>query len=99
MCGSAAVSECASVAAVACLLRHMQELSVPLGRWLRAFPSTGALHPFEASLLDLTVGIATYTSVLAKADALRKGLQEVRPVLSASAGQTAAVRQPRGDVM
>lgn len=37
-----------------------------------------SLHPFEAALLDLTVGAATYASVLGKVDTLRKTLQEVR---------------------
>jgi nucleolar GTP-binding protein len=56
---------------------HMKELSVPLGRYVKAFPPLSALHPFEAALLDLTVGAATYASVLGKADALRKSIQEV----------------------
>lgn len=51
---------------------------MPLSRYLKAFPPLSALHPFEAALLDLTVGAATYASVLGKADALRKSLQEVR---------------------
>lgn len=51
---------------------------MPLSRWLKAFPTMAALHPFEAALLDLTVGAATYASVLGKVDALRKSLQEVR---------------------
>jgi hypothetical protein len=57
---------------------HMKELSVPLSRYLKSFPPLSALHPFEAALLDLTVGAATYASVLGKADALRKAIQEVR---------------------
>lgn len=48
-----------------------------MSRYLKAFPSLPSLHPFEAALLDLTVGTATYTSVLGKVDALRKSLQEV----------------------
>jgi nucleolar GTP-binding protein len=56
---------------------HMKELSVPLSRYLKSFPPLSALHPFEAALLDLTVGAATYASVLGKADALRKSIQEV----------------------
>eukprot|EP00775_Hariotina_reticulata_P012325 gene12325-12460_t len=55
---------------------HMKELSVPLTRCLKAFPAPTALHPFEAALLDLTVGTATYSSVLGKVDSLRKALQE-----------------------
>jgi GTP1/Obg family GTP-binding protein len=50
---------------------------VPLSRYLKSFPPLSALHPFEAALLDLTVGSATYASVLGKADALRKAIQEV----------------------
>lgn len=51
---------------------------MPLTKWLKAFPAMTSLHPFEAALLDLTVGAATYASVLGKVDALRKALQEVR---------------------
>lgn len=54
-----------------------QELSVPLTKWLKAFPAMSSLHPFEAALLDLTVGQGTYASVLGKVDMLRKSLQEV----------------------
>lgn len=54
-----------------------QELSVPLTRWLKSFPAMSSLHPFESALLDLTVGAATYASVLGKVDTLRKALQEV----------------------
>lgn len=51
---------------------------MPLTKWLKAFPAMSSLQPFEAALLDLTVGAATYASVLGKVDALRKTLQEVR---------------------
>lgn len=51
---------------------------MPLSKWLRSFPPMAALHPFEAALLDLTIGAATYASVLGKVDTLRKALQEVR---------------------
>lgn len=57
-----------------------QELSVPMSKWLKAFPAMTSLHPFEAALLDLTVGAATYASVLGKVDMLRKALQEVSSV-------------------
>jgi GTP1/Obg family GTP-binding protein len=46
-------------------------------KWLKAFPAMSSLHPFEAALLDLTVGKGTYASVLGKVDSLRKALQEV----------------------
>jgi GTP1/Obg family GTP-binding protein len=50
-----------------------------------------SLHPFEAALLDLTVGAATYASVLGKVDALRKALQEVRGYFLQTVGLGAAV--------
>lgn len=40
------------------------------------FPSPPSLHPFEAALLDLTVGNAMYRSTLQRVDSLRKSLQE-----------------------
>lgn len=49
-----------------------------LTKWVKAFPAMSSLHPFEAALLDLTVGQGTCASVLGKVDTLRKSLQEVR---------------------
>lgn len=40
-----------------------QELSVPLTRYTSGFPDPHKLHPFEASLLHLTVSTTTYTWV------------------------------------
>lgn len=50
---------------------------MPLSRYVAGFPRPPALHPFEEALLDLTVGVKTYTAVLSRVDALRKALQEV----------------------
>jgi nucleolar GTP-binding protein len=50
----------------------MKELSVPLTRYVSSFPRPGALHPFDAALLDLTVGERTYVAVLGRVDATRK---------------------------
>jgi nucleolar GTP-binding protein len=44
----------------------MKELSSPLTRAVKGFPRPGALHPFEAALLDLTVGAGPYASILGK---------------------------------
>ncbi|GLI65410.1 hypothetical protein VaNZ11_008968 [Volvox africanus] len=55
----------------------MKELSVPLGRYLSGFPQPERLHPFEAALLALTVGEATYRTALQRVDKLRKAVQEV----------------------
>jgi GTP1/Obg family GTP-binding protein len=59
-----------------------------MSKWLKAFPAMTSLHPFEAALLDLTVGAATYASVLGKVDTLRKALQEASLV-----GQTPQSRR------
>ncbi|KAG2426728.1 hypothetical protein HYH02_014768, partial [Chlamydomonas schloesseri] len=55
----------------------MKELSVPLGRYLAGFPPPARLHPFEAALLALTVGEASYLSTLDRVDRLRRAVQEV----------------------
>eukprot|EP00955_Chlamydomonas_euryale_P105647 365655-Chlamydomonas_euryale.AAC.5 len=44
----------------------MKELSVPLTRYLAAFPAFERLHPFEQALLELTVGRDKYINVLSK---------------------------------
>ncbi|KAJ9520108.1 hypothetical protein QJQ45_030036 [Haematococcus lacustris] len=54
----------------------MKELSVPLSRYVNGFPDPDRLHPFDAALLQLTVNIAMYRSVLSKVDSLRKAVQE-----------------------
>ncbi|KXZ49543.1 hypothetical protein GPECTOR_20g397 [Gonium pectorale] len=55
----------------------MKELSVPLGRYVAAFPAPERLHPFERALLALTVGEAAYVSALQRVDKLRRAVQEV----------------------
>ncbi|KAG2422991.1 hypothetical protein HXX76_015662 [Chlamydomonas incerta] len=64
----------------------MKELSVPLGRYLAGFPPPGRLHPFEAALLALTVGEATYLSTLDRVDRLRRAVQEVGKGAASRAG-------------
>ncbi|MEW5302207.1 MAG: hypothetical protein WDW36_005010 [Sanguina aurantia] len=55
----------------------MKELSVPLTRYVNGFPDPARLHPFEQALLQLTVGIPLYKSVLLKVDNMRKTVLEV----------------------
>ncbi|KAG1665231.1 hypothetical protein FOA52_011419 [Chlamydomonas sp. UWO 241] len=63
----------------------MKELSVPLTRFLGAFPKYESLHPFEQALLQLTVGAAQYVGTLAKVDSLRKSLQQTGKSFAARA--------------
>jgi len=44
-------------------------------RYLSGFPKAAALHPFEAALLDLTVGRGMYQSVLEKVGGVGLGLE------------------------
>jgi|LauGreSuBDMM15SN_2_FD.fasta_scaffold42149_1 GTP1/Obg family GTP-binding protein len=44
----------------------MKELSVPLSRYIGAFPTYHRLHPFEQALLELTVGQGAYEAVLSR---------------------------------
>ena len=56
-----------------------KELAVPLGRYCKAFPPPGRLHPFERALLALTVGEQRYEDTLQRVDTLRKTVLEVGP--------------------
>lgn len=71
--------------------RQMDELtraiSAPLNAVAKGFPAPGRLHPFEAALLELTVGADSYVKRLARVDALRRSAVEVlhpcpRPALA-----------------
>eukprot|EP00798_Chlamydomonas_sp_ICE-L_P021029 gene21029-27898_t len=54
----------------------VKELSGPLTRYIDGFPDVSKLHPFERTLLQLTVGENLYTSLLVKIKGLRKSIQE-----------------------
>ena len=56
----------------------MKALSGPLATYVKGFPPAGRLHPFERALLELTIGEERYTGVLARVDAVRKKVTEVR---------------------
>ena len=57
------------------------------------FPRPGALHPFEAALLDLTVGADTYSAVTSRADALRKAVQEVGKAYASRAAKAGSKKE------
>lgn len=50
----------------------MKELAVPLREYMENFPKKKYLHPYERSLIELTLGDGNYEEVLRKVDALRK---------------------------
>ncbi|RXH93257.1 hypothetical protein DVH24_013833 [Malus domestica] len=50
----------------------MKELALPLRTYSENFPNKKYLHPYERSLIELTLGDGNYEQVLGKVDALRK---------------------------
>ncbi|XVE86221.1 hypothetical protein DITRI_Ditri18aG0018100 [Diplodiscus trichospermus] len=55
----------------------MKELAVPLRVYIENFPKRMHLHPYERSLIELTLGEGNYEDVLKKVDALRKKVVSV----------------------
>ncbi|XP_065864910.1 nucleolar GTP-binding protein 1 isoform X2 [Euphorbia lathyris] len=55
----------------------MKELAIPLREYLEKFPKRKGLHPYEQSLIELTLGDGNYEQVLRKVDALRKKVVSV----------------------
>ncbi|CAI0447622.1 unnamed protein product [Linum tenue] len=50
----------------------MKELAAPLKAYLENFPKRKYLHPYERSLVELTLGDGVYEEVLKKVDALKR---------------------------
>ncbi|GAB2222764.1 hypothetical protein Drorol1_Dr00016889 [Drosera rotundifolia] len=50
----------------------MKELAVPLRTYTENFPNRKTLHPYERSLVELTLGDGIYEEVLGKVDTVRK---------------------------
>lgn len=55
----------------------MKELAVPLRTYLEDFPKKKYLHPYERSLVELTLGDGNYEEVLGRVNALRKNVVSV----------------------
>ncbi|KAL7605306.1 uncharacterized protein LOC111898737 [Lactuca sativa] len=55
----------------------MKELTLPLRTYKDNFPNKRQLHPYERSLIELTLGDGNYEEVLGKVDYLRKKLVSV----------------------
>lgn len=56
----------------------MKGITARLNVYLRDFPSYDSLHPFEKSLLDLSVGVDNYARIVVNVDKLRKSVNRVR---------------------
>ncbi|KAL3155805.1 hypothetical protein ABBQ32_012817 [Trebouxia sp. C0010 RCD-2024] len=54
-----------------------KEVAVPLGVYMKGFPTVQCLHPFEQAMLELTSGTQAYEKVLSKVDSLRKSILQV----------------------
>lgn len=52
----------------------MKELVIPLRGYMENFPKKRRLHPYECSLIELTLGEGVYEEVLRRVDSLRKKL-------------------------
>lgn len=55
----------------------MKELAVPLRTYVENFPNKTHLHPYERSLIELTLGDGYYEKVLGQVDGLRKRVVSV----------------------
>ncbi|WVZ01436.1 hypothetical protein V8G54_027505 [Vigna mungo] len=55
----------------------MKEIAVPLRTYVERFPNKTYLHPYERSLIELTLGDGYYEMVLQKVDGLRKRVVSV----------------------
>ncbi|KAI3892057.1 hypothetical protein MKX03_030891 [Papaver bracteatum] len=55
----------------------MKELGVPLRDYLDKFPNRKYLHPYERSLIELTLGDGNYEEVLGRLNALKKKVNSV----------------------
>ncbi|CAH9097891.1 unnamed protein product [Cuscuta epithymum] len=55
----------------------LKELALPLKTYRETFPIKQCLHPYERSLIELTLGDGNYEAALGKIDALRKKVVSV----------------------
>lgn len=55
----------------------MKGVTARLNVYLRDFPAYDSLHPFEKSLLDLSVGVENYARIVNNVDKLRKSVIKV----------------------
>ncbi|CAN1310299.1 Nucleolar GTP-binding protein 1 [Linum perenne] len=71
----------------------MKELAAPLKTYVDNFPKRKYLHPYERSLVELTLGDGVYEEVLKKVDALRKKVVVVGKEHASLCAQTQTKRE------
>ncbi|KAD7117218.1 hypothetical protein E3N88_04486 [Mikania micrantha] len=71
----------------------MKELTLPLKIYKEKFPNKKHLHPYERSLVELTLGDGNYEEVLGKVDSLRKKLVSVGKEHASLCAQSSTKRE------
>ncbi|KAJ0430237.1 putative nucleolar GTP-binding protein [Helianthus annuus] len=71
----------------------MKELTLPLKTYKEKFPNKRHLHPYERSLIELTLGDGNYEEVLGKVDSLRKKLVSVGKEHASLCAQSSTKRE------
>ncbi|XP_071706891.1 nucleolar GTP-binding protein 1 [Rutidosis leptorrhynchoides] len=71
----------------------MKELTLPLKIYKENFPNKRHLHPYERSLIELTLGDGNYEEVLGKVDSLRKKIVSVGKELASLCAQSTTKRE------
>jgi GTP1/Obg family GTP-binding protein len=61
----------------------MKGITKRLNVYLSQYPAFDDLHPFEQSLLDLSVGTANYERILKNVDKVRKSVNQVQSLRGA----------------
>ena len=69
----------------------VKAISAPLSACIKGFPVPDSLHPFEAALLDLTIGMEAYQRRLNRVADMRRACVEVCPALASSIASPSAV--------
>ncbi|PWA72400.1 P-loop containing nucleoside triphosphate hydrolases superfamily protein [Artemisia annua] len=71
----------------------MKELTLPLRTYKENFPNKRLLHPYERSLIELTLGDGNYEQVLGRVDSLRKKVVSVGKELASLCAQSTSKRE------
>ncbi|KAH7692824.1 nucleolar GTP-binding protein [Dioscorea alata] len=71
----------------------MKELAVPLRQYTENFPNKQYLHPYERSLIELTLGDGNYEEVLGRVDSLRKKIVSIGKQQASLCAQSMSKRE------
>ncbi|KAM0945654.1 putative nucleolar GTP-binding protein [Dioscorea sansibarensis] len=71
----------------------MKELAVPLRQYTENFPNRQCLHPYERSLIELTLGDGNYEEVLGRVDSLRKKIVSIGKQQASLCAQSMSKRE------